>query len=142
MRRRHALSICLAAPLLAWSRQSLAALAALGSSPGDFAAQDVDDKSTSLYAFRGKPVLVVYEDKDAGEQNAKTKKRIGELAKSGTLAKKIGLFAVADVQSWDFWPAKGYVKDELRAQGKRFGITIWADWNGAGGAQRGAQVGK
>ncbi len=142
MHRRQLLALGVAAPLFGLARGAAAGLVALGTVPGDFSVVSADDKPTHLYAYRGKPVLVVYEDKDAGEQNAVFKARIGVLAKSGDLAKKLGLFAVADVQSWDFWPAKGFVKDELRAQGKRFGISIWADWNGDGRKKLGAASSK
>jgi hypothetical protein len=120
------------AAALALAPDSASALVPAGSVVSDFTVNDVDDRAVSLATFRGKPTLVVYEDKDAGEQNAGFKTKLGALARGTDLAKKIGLFAIADVKSWNFWPARGFVKDELRAQMKKIGVPIYADWEGRG----------
>jgi hypothetical protein len=105
----------------------------IGASPGDFEVKDADDHAAKLSALRGNgPALIVYEDKDASDQNAKFKERLGKLRDKDAAARKVKLVAIADVASWDFWPAKGFVKDALRDAGKKSGITVWADWTGAG----------
>lgn len=104
-----------------------------GTAPVDFTVHDPDDKAAKLSALRGgKPVLVFYEDKDGGAQNERFKQRLGKLRDKSAAAKNVKVLAVADVGSWNFWPAKGFVKDALRDAGKKAGITVWADWTTAG----------
>jgi hypothetical protein len=101
--------------------------------PSDFIVQDADDKSAKFSSLRaGHPTIVFYEDKDGGDQNERFKQRLGKLQSTSASAKKVAIIAIADVKSWDFWPAKGFVKDALKSAGKKAGITVWADWNGDG----------
>lgn len=121
-------AVALATALL-FTSQLAHALLSPGSTPADFTVQDPDEKPSKLSALRaGKPVLVFYEDKDGGGQNDRFKQRLGKLREKSAAAKKVGLVAIADVGSWNFWPAKGFVKDALRDAGKKAGITVWADW--------------
>ncbi len=106
------------------------ALLTAGSAPKDFAVADPDDKPARLSTLRGgKPALVFYEDKDGGAQNDRFKQRLGKLRSASPAAQKVKLIAVADVGDYNYWPAKGYVKDALRASGKKAGLTVWADWS-------------
>ncbi len=104
-----------------------------GAVPADFVVHDADDKSAKVSALtKGHPTIVFYEDKDGGDQNERFKQRLGKLQGKSPTAKKVSVLAIADVKSWDFWPAKGFVKDALRSAGKKAGITVWADWSGGG----------
>ncbi|MGZ3423473.1 MAG: YtfJ family protein [Polyangiales bacterium] len=111
----------------------LLALLKIGALAGDFTVKDADDHVSKVSVLRaGGPALVVYEDKDASEENARFKERLGKLRDKDAAAKKVKLIAIADVASWDFWPANGFVKDALRDASKKSGITVWADWSAAG----------
>ncbi|MGZ3475664.1 MAG: YtfJ family protein [Polyangiales bacterium] len=111
----------------------LLALLKIGALAGDFTVKDADDHVSTVSVLRaGGPALVVYEDKDASEENARFKERLGKLRDKDAAAKKVKLIAIADVASWDFWPANGFVKDALRDASKKSGITVWADWSAAG----------
>jgi hypothetical protein len=117
---------------IAWT---IVLLLKTGVVPADFTVHDADDKATTLGNLRkGHPTIVFYEDKHGGEQNDRFKQRLGKLQKKSACAKKTVVVAIADVGSWDFWPAKGFVKDALRSAGKKAGITVWADWSSAGRA--------
>jgi len=114
-----------------------AALIRTGSPLGDFKVHDYRDKAYSLSALHtGKAALIVFEDKDAGKQNQAFKKRFAALQK--TLGGKIVLIPVADVSDYDYWPAKGFVKDALRDAGKKVGVKVYADWSGKGKTALGA----
>ncbi|MEZ4298431.1 MAG: YtfJ family protein [Polyangiaceae bacterium] len=91
--------------------------------------EDADGKALETKNLKGKPILIVYEDRDSAAQNEKLKKQLGELAKGDKYKTKIALAAVADVSSYDFWPAKGFVKDAIREESKKQGTTIYCDWN-------------
>lgn len=129
---RRAIGLALGAAAL-FVASNAAALLKLGDVPPDFVVHDPDDHATALSAVRaGKPALIVYEDKDGGGQNKGFLERLGKLRDKDPAYKKPLVLAVADVSSWDFWPAKGFVKDALRKEGQKAGIIVWADWSGAG----------
>lgn len=92
-------------------------------------AEDADGKAIETKNLKGKPVLIVYEDRDSAKQNEKLKKELSDLAKGDKYKSSVALAAVADVSSYDFWPAKGFVKDAIREESKKAGTTIYCDWN-------------
>lgn len=108
------------------------ALLKLGAQVGDFVVHDADDHAFKVSALRAGPTLLVYEDKDGSGDNKRFKERLGKLREKDAAAKKVRIVAIADVASWDFWPAKGFVKDAMRSEGKKAGITVYADWSGTG----------
>jgi Bacterial protein of unknown function (YtfJ_HI0045) len=117
------------------------ALTALGSAPalalpteGDAAPnariEDADGRALELKAFKGKPILIVYEDKDSAAQNQPLKEALSKLAKGDRYKAAVALAAVADVSAYDFWPVKGFVKDAIREESRKQGTTIYCDWSG------------
>jgi hypothetical protein len=131
---------------------SLVLAAAVASSPADALiragslrpaarAVDADDRTLDLRGINGKPILVLYEDKDSAKMNEPLKADLSRLAKGDRYRDAIALVPVADVQSFDFWPARGFVKSAIRSESQKVGATIYLDWNGdfqrAAGFQRG-----
>jgi hypothetical protein len=100
-----------------------------GTAPAAAKVVDVDERSLSLETLRGQPVLVVYEDKDSSKLNAALKRELDELMKSQPRLRKVRVVAVADVSEYDFWPAKGAVKDAIRDEQKKANTTIYLDWS-------------
>lgn len=92
-------------------------------------AEDVDGKVFRTSAFKGRPILVVYEDKDSKDANVAFKADLTRLMKDKALRDGVVLAAVADVSEYDSWPAKGFVKDAIRDEQKKSGTTIWCDWD-------------
>ncbi|XXX78061.1 YtfJ family protein [Sorangium sp. So ce134] len=92
--------------------------------------EDADGRELQLKALRGKPILIVYEDKDSATQNQAFKDALAKLAKGDRYRRTIALAAVADVSSYDFWPVKGFVKDAIREESRKVGATIYCDWDG------------
>jgi len=116
-----------------------AAMIRTGSTLGDFKVHDYQDKAYSISSlYAGKAALIVFEDKDSGKQNKTFKKRFAALQK--TLGGKVVLIPVADVSKYDYWPAKGFVKDALRDAGKKVGVKVYADWSGKGKTALGASA--
>jgi hypothetical protein len=93
--------------------------------------EDADGRVSDLKALRGKPILIVYEDRDSAKQNEALKRELGALARGDRYRARVALAAVADVSAWDFWPAKGFVRDAIRDESRRQGTTIYCDWTGA-----------
>ena len=93
--------------------------------------EDADGRSLDIKNLKGKPILIVYEDKDSAQQNQVLKDDLSKLAKGDRYKSAVALAAVADVSSYDFWPVKGFVKDAIREESKKQGTTIYCDWNGS-----------
>jgi len=102
---------------------------------------DADDRTLDLRSINGKPILVLYEDKDSAKVNDALKADLSRLAKGDRYRTAVALVPVADVQSFDFWPVRGFVKDAIRGESKKQGATIYCDWDGnlqrAAGFKRG-----
>ncbi|WP_129345202.1 YtfJ family protein [Sorangium cellulosum] len=93
--------------------------------------EDADGRVLQMKALRGKPILIVYEDKDSATQNQAFKDALAKLAKGDRYRRTIALAAIADVSSYDFWPVKGFVKDAIREESRKVGATIYCDWDGS-----------
>jgi predicted transcriptional regulator len=92
--------------------------------------EDADGRAVELKGFKGKPILIVYEDKDSAAQNQALKDTLSKLAKGDRYKSAVALAAVADVSAYDFWPVKGFVKDAIREESRKQGTTIYCDWTG------------
>lgn len=116
-----------AAAIVCLSTHDARALPAVGTTPG-FEVFDGEDRAVKLAAFRGKPTLVVFEDKDASSQNETFKTRLGLTIQAKGIAKKLTVVPVADVSDYDYWPARGFVKQAIASASAKSGTTIYADW--------------
>jgi len=104
--------------------------------------EDADGRGLHISSLKGKPILIVYEDKDSAKQNQSLKDDLSKLATGDKYNSRVALAAVADVSGYDFWPVKGFVKDAIRDESKKQKTTIYCDWDGsfrkAFGIQKGA----
>ena len=78
-----------------------------------------------------RPVLVVYEDKDAQTQNEHARKVLGRITDRAENRARFEFAAVADVAKWNWWPAKKYVLEDLQKIAARENTVLFADWTGA-----------
>ena len=78
-----------------------------------------------------RPVLVMYEDKDAQTQNEHARKVLGRITDRAENRARFEFVAVADVEKWNWWPAKRYVLADLRKIAERENTLLFADWTGA-----------
>jgi hypothetical protein len=126
---------------LAFGALPAAALLPAGSRRPAAHVVDADDRTLDMRAINGRPIFVIYEDKDSAKMNDALKADLSRLAKGDRYRNAIALVPVADVQSFDFWPARGFVKDSVRSESKKIGATIYLDWDGtfqrAAGFKRG-----
>jgi hypothetical protein len=96
-----------------------------------FTLVDAWDRPLRVDAAANRPLLVIYEDRVSADQNTALKEELAKLARSDPASQAVGLIAVADVSQYDYWPARGFVKRAIRDESKRFGTTIYCDWDGA-----------
>lgn len=106
---------------------------------------DLQDRSASLRGYLDRsgadaPVVVVlHHDRKSAEQNAQFKAELGRL--SAQRLPQLRVVALADVDGYNFWPAKGFVKAALRPlQGQ--GATVLVDWKGDVRKQYGLKSGQ
>jgi hypothetical protein len=78
-----------------------------------------------------RPVLVMYEDQAAQKQNERARAVLGRINDRAANRARFEFVAVADVEKWDWWPAKGYVLDDLKEIARRENTPLFADWKGA-----------
>lgn len=118
------------------------ALSVLGSSPAlalpeqgtaapNARLEDADGRAVELKAWKGKAILIVYEDKDSAPQNQALKEELRQATKGDRYRSSLVVAAVADVGAYDYWPAKGFVKDAIREESRKHGTTVYCDWSGA-----------
>jgi hypothetical protein len=89
--------------------------------------EDADGGRHRLSELQGQPVVLVHEERSAVEQNRAFKNRLAGLGKeAGT---RYVALAVADVEKYNFWPARGFVKSELRRV-RDTSALVWVDWAG------------
>jgi predicted transcriptional regulator len=102
-----------------------------GTDAPDARVVDIEGHELKLAALRGKPVLIVYEDKESAKQNQPLKNELSQLTKGERYKSRIALTAIADVSGYDWWPAKGFIKDAIKEESKKHNTTIYCDWDGS-----------
>jgi hypothetical protein len=132
MRRGWLNARAIGAGLLA-AASATGALAApkIGGEAADARVADVDGKALSVRSTRGRVLVVVYEDEDSGALNRAFKADLARLLQDPVAREAVLVAPVADVSAYDFWPAKGFAKDAIRAESQRTKLTIWCDWDGS-----------
>jgi hypothetical protein len=87
-------------------------------------------KSVSLRSLKGKPTLVFYEDRDSAELNQAFKDELFRKGKEEHLLDAVQVVAVADLQGYDWFPARNFARDGVRDAEKKAGIPVYVDWDG------------
>lgn len=105
------------------------ALPAEGEKAPNARIEDADGRALEMKTLQGKPILIMYEDKGSSAQNQALKDELSRLARGDRYKRAIALAAIADVSAYNFWPVKGFVKDAIRDESRRFGTTIYCDWD-------------
>jgi hypothetical protein len=90
----------------------------------------------------GRPLLIFYEDRGSREQNRPLKNQLLQLGRDESLRRGVVIVPVADLRRFNYWPAKGLARSQLRQEEKRIGRQIYADFHGAFGRALGLQHGQ
>lgn len=85
---------------------------------------------THRFPDAAKPMLVIYEDQDGGKDNRRAKEILGRINASADNRAKVEAIAVADLEKWNWWPAKKYALDDIRKAEAAKATTILLDWKG------------
>lgn len=128
--RRHTLASSASALLLISLLGAVPALAV--PKEGDVAAnarlEDADDHGFELRTLKGKPFVIVYDDPTSAPTSEAFRRELLKLAKSAPYNSTVRVVLAGDVSSYDYWPAKGIVKNAVREETRKQGTTIYCDW--------------
>ena len=112
------------------SAASAEALPKVGEMRPSARAVDADGRVVDLAAISGRPILVVYEDKESATLNTALKSELSRLARGDRYRNAVALVPVANLVGYDYWPVRGFVKDAIRDESRKIGATIYCDWDG------------
>lgn len=84
-----------------------------------------------LASFRGKPVILFFEDRDSPNVNKGFKDQLFRTARAQGLLQTAHVVAVANLKEFDFFPARQFALSAVREEERRWGIPILIDWKGA-----------
>jgi predicted transcriptional regulator len=91
--------------------------------------EDADGHALELKALKGKPVVIIYDDRSSAPSSEAFRKEFIKQLKSNAFG-EVQLLLVANVSAYDFWPARGTVEDVVRKETKKQGTKIYLDWTG------------
>jgi hypothetical protein len=87
-----------------------------------------------LSRWRGKPVILFYEDKDSTTLNSSLKETLFARGKERGLLDSASVVAVANLQKFDFFPARQIALSYVRDEEKKVGVPILVDLDGTLGS--------
>jgi predicted transcriptional regulator len=76
------------------------------------------------------PLVVLYEDQNAGKQNVRAREVLGRFTDRPENRTRFEFMAIADLEKWNWWPARHYALADLRDISKRENTPVWCDWKG------------
>jgi peroxiredoxin len=93
----------------------------------------------ALSTYRGKVVVLFYEDRHHTETNARIKEAVARYGQEHKLQDKVEVVAVANLKGYDFSPASNIARRAIKAIASKVGIEILMDWRGDAVAPLGVQ---
>ncbi|MFY0563913.1 TlpA family protein disulfide reductase [Archangium lansingense] len=84
----------------------------------------------ALSRWRGKPVILFYEDRHSTTLNSPLKEALFSRGQELGLLDAAHVVAVANLESFDFFPARGIALSHVRDEEKKWGIPILVDLKG------------
>lgn len=105
------------------------------SSPLEATLRGSDGAEAPLSKWRGKPVILFYEDKDSTKLNQALKEELFERGKQHGLLEAAWVVAVANLEKFNFFPARQIALSYVRDEEKKVGVPILVDLDGTLGGQ-------
>ena len=91
----------------------------------------VDQDGNPRNVPSAKPTLLIYEDQDGGKQSQHCKDVIGKINTPKENQEKVDVVAIADLEKYNWWPAKKYALADIQKMAKDKKTTIYLDWTGS-----------
>lgn len=102
--------------------------------PPDAALRTSSGAPVRLSRWRGKPVILFYEDRDSTSLNAGLKEDLFARGRERNLLGSAWVVAVANLKAFDFFPARQIALSYVRDEEKKVGVPILVDLDGTMGA--------
>jgi peroxiredoxin len=100
------------------------------SSPLDATLRNASGDKAPLSKWRGKPVILFYEDKDSTTLNLAFKDQLFAVGKQKGLLDAVSVVAVAHLKPFNFFPARQIALSYVRDEEKKVGVPILVDLDG------------
>lgn len=91
-------------------------------------------KEVSLSRWRGKPTILFYEDRQSTTLNADFKQALFTRGQEMGLLDAVGVVAVANLEAFNFFPARDIALSYVRDEEKKWALPILVDLEGTMGA--------
>jgi hypothetical protein len=108
--------------------------APLEAAPMNATLWDSRGKEVALSQWRGKPVILFYEDRHSTTLNADLKEALFSRGREMGLLDTAWVVAVANLESFDFFPAREIALAHVRDEEKKWKVPIFVDLKGNLGA--------
>lgn len=95
----------------------------------EFALEGTSGQTRRLRDYRGRVVILIYEDRDSNQQNNDLKRELAERARAQDLTRDVAVVPVANLSSYSFWPASGFARDAVVDIAREQAMEILIDWN-------------
>jgi hypothetical protein len=103
----------------------------VGTARPNVVVSDAWERTFDVSKVGSRPLLVLYEDKDSAGENQTFKDELSKVAKGDAYKDKAVLLAFADLTGWNYWPARGYVRDAIKVESRKANTPIFCDWDGS-----------
>jgi hypothetical protein len=101
-----------------------------GTEPVDATLSTSKGDSVRLSRWRGKPVILFYEDKESTTLNLPLKTELFARGREKGLLQSAFVVAVANLEKYDFFPAREIALSYVRDEEKKAGVPILVDLKG------------
>ncbi|MFT3838988.1 MAG: hypothetical protein QM723_18555 [Myxococcaceae bacterium] len=109
------------------------AMTLLAASPAGFLdvqLENADGDAVALHPLLGKPTIVFYEERDSTSLNQALKDELFKRGKKENLLDAVQVVAVADLQGYNWFPARNFALKGVRDAQTKAGIPVYVDWSG------------
>jgi hypothetical protein len=90
---------------------------------------DAEGDAVALHPLIGKPTVVFYEERDSTTLNQALKDELFRRGKQENLLDAVQVVAVADLQGYNWFPARNFALQGVRDAQKKAGIPVYVDWS-------------
>lgn len=96
----------------------------------EFSCEGSSGATRRLRNYLGRAVVIVYEDRDSNHQNDVLKRELEDRVRAQGLASAVSVVPVANLSSFNFWPAMGYARDAVVDIARQQRTEVLIDWSG------------
>ena len=93
--------------------------------------KDLDGKPRTLPSPGDRALVVCWEDDKSSKQKQDAHAVVGRYSDNPANRSVFELVVIADLERWDFWPARGHAIASIKKTQTKESTPVWIDWKGA-----------